>query len=89
EIFEDDNELDFEEEEQKEIHFLEFKNFDSFFNVTDTELRQVLEIEVTVEVPCLSGSSEQIDDSDQDFDIESILNNALKRNSSNITEIIE
>src|SRR5687767_1798862 len=88
-IFENDNELEFEEEEQEEIYFLESKNFDSFFNVTDTELRQVLEIEVTVKVTCLSGSSEQIDDSDQDFDIESILNNALKRNPSNITEIIE
>ena len=88
EIF-DDDELEFEEEEQERIHLVEPRNFDTFFNVTDIELRQALEIEVTVEIPCLSSSPEQIDDGNQDFDIESVLNNALRGGSSNVNEITE
>jgi hypothetical protein len=86
EIFDNDNddddndELEFEEEQEQEaIHFLEPQNLDSFFNFTDIELRQALEVEVTVEIPCSSNSLEQIDDGDQNFNIESILDKTLKK----------
>ncbi|RHZ88105.1 hypothetical protein Glove_26g273 [Diversispora epigaea] len=55
------------------------QNFDSFFNVTDIELRQVLEIEVTVEIPL---STEYTDSGEQDFNIESIINKSLERRES-------
>ncbi|RHZ49268.1 hypothetical protein Glove_526g54 [Diversispora epigaea] len=62
------------------------QNFDSFFNVTDIELRRVLEIEVTVEIPL---STEYTDSSEQDFNIESIINKSLERRESGINNITE
>ncbi|RHZ49095.1 hypothetical protein Glove_530g5 [Diversispora epigaea] len=62
------------------------QNFDSFFNVTDIELRQVLEIEVTVEIPL---STEYTNSGEQDFNIESIINKSLERRKSSINNITE
>ncbi|RHZ44274.1 hypothetical protein Glove_744g3 [Diversispora epigaea] len=62
------------------------QNFDSFFNVTDIELRRVLEIEVTVEIPL---STEYTDSGEQDFNIESIINKSLERRESGINNITE
>jgi anionic cell wall polymer biosynthesis LytR-Cps2A-Psr (LCP) family protein len=62
------------------------QNFDSFFNVTDIELRQILEVEVTVEIPL---STEYTDSGEQDFNIESIINKSLERRESGINNITE
>ena len=83
-----DDDIELENNQFEENENEDSRNFDLFFNVTDTELRQILEIEVTVEVPF---SSEQINDDDgvQDFNIESIVNRALERRISNTNEIAE
>ncbi|RHZ81217.1 hypothetical protein Glove_122g161 [Diversispora epigaea] len=86
--FENDDELEnnqFENNEGKN-QISNSQNFDSFFNVTDIELRRVLEIEVTVEIPL---STEYTDSGEQDFNIESIINKSLERRESGINNITE
>ncbi|CAG8750140.1 8932_t:CDS:2, partial [Dentiscutata erythropus] len=79
--FENDDELENNqfENNEGENQISNSQNFDSFFNVTDIELRRVLEIEVTVEIPL---STEYTDSGEQDFNIESIINKSLERRES-------
>lgn len=95
EIFnENDNELENDDElennqfenNEGENQISNSQNFDLFFNVTDIELRRVLEIEVTVEIPL---STEYTDSGEQDFNIESIINKSLERRESGINNITE
>ncbi|RHZ52882.1 hypothetical protein Glove_456g10 [Diversispora epigaea] len=86
--FENDDELENNqfENNEGENQISNSQNFDSFFNVTDIELRRVLEIEVTVEIPL---STEYTDSGEQDFNIESIINKLLERRESGINNITE
>jgi hypothetical protein len=86
--FENDDELENNqfENNEGENQISNSQNFDSFFNVTDIELRRVLEIEVTVEIPL---STEYTDSGEQDFNIESIINKSLERRESGINNITE
>ncbi|RHZ48736.1 hypothetical protein Glove_543g99 [Diversispora epigaea] len=86
--FENDNELENNqfENNEGENQISNSQNFDSFFNVTDIELRRVLEIEITVEIPLLTKYT---DSGEQDFNIESIINKSLERHESNINNITE
>ncbi|RHZ57047.1 hypothetical protein Glove_395g92 [Diversispora epigaea] len=89
EIFdENDDELENNqfENNEGENQISNSQNFDSFFNITDIELRRVLEIEVTVEIPL---STEYTDSGEQDFNIESIINKSLERRESGINNITE
>ncbi|RHZ82263.1 hypothetical protein Glove_110g116 [Diversispora epigaea] len=86
--FKNDDELENNqfENNESENQISNSQNFDSFFNVTDIELRRVLEIEVTVEIPL---STEYTDSGEQDFNIESIINKSLERRESGINNITE
>ncbi|RHZ83936.1 hypothetical protein Glove_86g228 [Diversispora epigaea] len=79
--FENDDELENNqfENNEGENQISNSQNFDSFFNITDIELRRVLEVEVTVEI---SLSTEYTDSGEQDFNIESIINKSLERRES-------
>ena len=84
EFVDDDLIEDYEEQKAAKRIADNTSEFDELVNITDIELRRILEIDVSVVIPAIPESTNH---GDLDFDIDSIVDRAMRRRRLNQIDI--